>query len=240
MEIQNGVELICGGCEKPFFKSKKEHERQLRKGKSRFFCSLSCQVRRRNLDRSGKTEPISEWSKAVILTCSRPECGASFQRARKEYDRLIKKGQKNFYCSGSCQVRNEHSINPRRPRPENLRRGSIVDALAPFRWFLLRVKSRSNQTSDITLQYLNQIWNDQSGKCPFSGWKMTLPRDSRGFKSTRPENASLDRIDNSLGYMQGNVRFICLISNLARSTFSDEDVRAFGKSIHINCSMRYE
>lgn len=42
-----------------------------------------------------------------------------------------------------------------------------------------------------------------------------------------PWNASLDRIDNAKGYIQGNVRFITVMANLARSTFTDEQVLEF-------------
>ena len=52
-----------------------------------------------------------------------------------------------------------------------------------------------------------------------------------GFKSTAPDQASLDRIDNSKGYVKGNVRFVALIYNYARNGFDDEAVLAFCNAV---------
>lgn len=46
-------------------------------------------------------------------------------------------------------------------------------------------------------------------------------------------NASLDRIDNSKGYLKGNVRFVSMMANLARSTFSDNELIRFCKSVAV-------
>jgi hypothetical protein len=60
---------------------------------------------------------------------------------------------------------------------------------------------------------------------------MILPRDSGGFTSHLPTNASLDRINNEVGYRRNNVRFVSLIANLARQQFSDEDVFDFALEV---------
>lgn len=39
----------------------------------------------------------------------------------------------------------------------------------------------------------------------------------------RPFAPSLDRLDNSLGYIVSNVRLACCMANLARNAFSDEE-----------------
>jgi hypothetical protein len=60
---------------------------------------------------------------------------------------------------------------------------------------------------------------------------MVLPRVSNGFEVMSPKNASLDRVDCSVGYVVGNVRFVSLIANLARSQFTDDDVLDFSRSV---------
>jgi len=45
-------------------------------------------------------------------------------------------------------------------------------------------------------------------------------------------SASLDRIDSSKGYIQGNVQFVAYGINLAKNNFSDADVISFLDSIH--------
>jgi hypothetical protein len=42
-----------------------------------------------------------------------------------------------------------------------------------------------------------------------------------------PYQASIDRIDNNIGYIKGNIRFVSLIYNYARNNFSEDDVVEF-------------
>jgi hypothetical protein len=96
---------------------------------------------------------------------------------------------------------------------------------------MLRSRSRMKGI-DIDAQFLRDLWESQSGICPLTGWKLALPSDSSGFDvSYGARNASLDRVDNDLGYVKGNVRFIALIANLARARFSDEDLLDFCNSV---------
>lgn len=64
--------------------------------------------------------------------------------------------------------------------------------------------------------------------CPLTGWELTLPDDTTGW-SDGPSmtNASLDRIDNTKGYVRGNVRFISVTANYARGILTDEQLVAF-------------
>lgn len=65
-----------------------------------------------------------------------------------------------------------------------------------------------------SFRYLNEIITDY---CPFSGRPLTFRKHSRDFSST----ASLDRIDSSLGYERGNVRWIHKTVNRMKSDGSD-------------------
>lgn len=47
------------------------------------------------------------------------------------------------------------------------------------------------------------------------------------IKAETPYQASLDRIDSSRGYVKGNVEFVCLAVNFAKSTFSKEQMLEF-------------
>ncbi len=102
------------------------------------------------------------------------------------------------------------------------------DELSPFRWFVLRARQRVHKgPTDLSPEYLKGIWIQQNGTCPLTGWSLLLPQGTRGWKAARPCNASLDRIDCSKGYVQGNVRFVGVIANYARNTFSDDVLREF-------------
>jgi len=81
--------------------------------------------------------------------------------------------------------------------------------------------------------YLAAIWHQQGGRCAISGILMVLPPDGLTWeRRTRdPWKPSLDRADPTLGYVRGNVRFVTVIANLAKSTFSDADVCAFCRAV---------
>lgn len=60
---------------------------------------------------------------------------------------------------------------------------------------------------ELTKDYLYDLWKKQDGKCAMSGIKLYMPqkaREQRGPKCT----ASIDRIDNSIGYVVNNVQWV--------------------------------
>ena len=170
----------------------------------------------------------------VLLVCS--ECKAPFGKKRGEFNRRKRLGQDSFFCSNSCQVTAHNRLVKRPGRTQNLRAGRKLDDASPFRWFMRRVTDRVRKgPSDLTVDYLQRLWLQQAGVCPFTGWKMILPDSTWGWRdaepSAVPQHASLDRIDNKFGYVVGNVRFISRIANLARATFTDEQLIEFCKAV---------
>lgn len=118
--------------------------------------------------------------------------------------------------------------------PDNVttRADNRRDKYTPFRWFVSRAKYRKKHVTNITVEYLKELWETQGGICPFTGWGLILPYGSLGFKDgPDPRNASVDRIDCSKGYIEGNVRFISVMANLARQRFTDGQVRQFCQAV---------
>lgn len=92
----------------------------------------------------------------------------------------------------------------------------------------MRVKKKPRLKSDIDLTYLTELWEKQDGKCAITHIPIILPSNAKTWgKGKKPDNASLDRIDSKLGYIKGNVQFIALSINLAKTDFSQEDFIAF-------------
>ena len=58
----------------------------------------------------------------------------------------------------------------------------------------------------LTLQKLEKLIADQCGKCAISGAVLV-------FKQFSDNQASVDRIDDNLGYVDGNCRLVCLEFN---------------------------
>jgi ribosomal protein L24E len=173
---------------------------------------------------------------SVELVCG--WCQKPFSKARREYNRRIRNGATVFFCSNTCGAYFSLQEKPRthKPAPYSYLQ---KDEFIHFRWFVNRARYRTRRgaqkdwaPTDLTLQYLKEVWEEQRGTCPITGWKLVLPvSGTRGFESTAPINASLDRIDNAFGYVKGNVRFIALIANLARAQFSDEELMFFCQAV---------
>lgn len=161
-------------------------------------------------------------------------CNTNFEIKDREYKRQTKKGRIEFFCSRTCAAIKNNKDNPRLGNPENLIAENRRDEFTSFRWFILRAQYRDRRKKygcNLTVQYLKQLWEKQNGICPLSGQKLILPKDSDGWIEYLPINASLDRINNNLGYMQGNVRFISVMANLARQSFTDEQLIEFCKAV---------
>lgn len=73
---------------------------------------------------------------------------------------------------------------------------------------------------NITLHDIVEIWIEQAGKCALTGVELDYQGGSLWDKN--PIRASIDRIDSSLGYVQGNVRLLCHWANNAKSTYDDK------------------
>ena len=74
-------------------------------------------------------------------------------------------------------------------------------------------------------EYLVDLWKNQQGRCSVSGIEMQTESETRENKN--PFRASLDRVDNNLGYIRGNVRFVCHWINNAKSTWTESIFEQF-------------
>lgn len=77
-------------------------------------------------------------------------------------------------------------------------------------------KSRKKCVLTITLEYADNLLIEQGGKCYFTGETLVLNNDCR------LNTASLDRIDNTKGYEEGNVRWVHKVVNMMKRTYSDD------------------
>ena len=172
----------------------------------------------------------------VRLICSNPACRVAFDKPRNEYERRTRQGHGEFFCTLTCGAVLSNARFPRKGDASHLDPGNKRDELTPFRWFVARARYRKRKgPTNVPPSYLKELWEAQNGICPFTGWQLLLPDSTQGWKEgLDPRNASLDRIDNARGYIQGNVRFISLMANLARAQFSDDTLRAFCRAVNLH------
>jgi hypothetical protein len=164
----------------------------------------------------------------IELVCE--ACGRKFQRYLKEYQRCKKRGF-HVSCGRTCGavLRNRKCS---KGNLGNLNAGNRQDEYSPFRYYVSKAFSRQRKNaygvSDITVKYLKDLWEQQKGICPYTHHLMDLPVNTQdhNIKGT-PTRASLDRIDSSKGYVKGNVEFVCLAVNLAKCSFTKEQMIEF-------------
>lgn len=162
-------------------------------------------------------------------------CGKEFFRRKTEAKRSEKLGRRNFCSRSCCGTASIGNITI----PFDIRQiaAERIDEFSPFRSYL-RAAYRRNKGCDITLEYLKELWDKQEGKCPYTGWDLLIAPTSGYCKMPRlPNRASLDRIDSSKGYLQGNVEFVSLIAQYAKNSFDREQVFEFCQAV-VDCQAR--
>lgn len=176
--------------------------------------------------------------KIICATCSKEH-----EIRLSDYKRKIKSGQNKFYCSLKCSGKADYKNNPQKLEKN---KGNIfllkgyesnrLDEYSPFKYHANKARSRSKEKgyqTDITAKYLKEeVWDKQDGICPYTGIKMELGRTSgdEDIKKT-PIKASLDRVDPNIGYVKGNVEFVCYCVNVMKNDFSKQKMVDFIKKI---------
>lgn len=172
----------------------------------------------------------------TMVLCKCENCGKEFERRSDEFKRCQEHGYTTV-CSRSCAavVRNKKCATG---NLNNLRSNNRLDEFSPFRYYVNKARSGERVASygqpDITVEYLKEQWEKQKGLCPYSNKQMVLPFTTKTHDiKAIPQRASLDRIDSSKGYIQGNVEFVCYVINLAKNRFSREQMLEFfgGKTV---------
>lgn len=96
-----------------------------------------------------------------------------------------------------------------------------------------RVRNRASRYKipyAITYEYLWNLFNRQDRKCAVTKIKLEIS-SGRGLKERSPWSLSIDRIDNSKGYIKGNVQLVVVMYNLCKSSWTHKDVMTFARSI---------
>ena len=92
---------------------------------------------------------------------------------------------------------------------------------------------RRKKTHDFTVtkEDLHRLYDQQKGVCAYSGIEMTNIKDGEGYHLT---NISIDRVDNDLGYVKGNIALVCLSMNMMKYTLELKDLVYWCKMVARN------
>jgi len=99
-----------------------------------------------------------------------------------------------------------------------------------YHYFYARWKWNANTRNyafEVTVNDLQKVLESQHYKCAYTGVKLLCPKNLKDKNKTThsPYLLSLDRIDNKLGYVEGNVHFVCVWVNKAKGAYSHEEFK---------------
>ena len=180
-------------------------------------------------------EVLSQIPTHVHLTCT--NCGKKFFKTIAEYKKQVCsrkcKGVEDsgWYCTKACAAQDRVSKQ--------------VDEKTPWRYCHAVAKGRAKRaglTFSITIDDIIQLWDEQKGICPYTGWKMQYPVSAADSKDTiasskklsTPWHASIDRISSEIGYELGNVELVCLAVNYAKNKWTKEQMVEFWSPLQKN------
>lgn len=178
----------------------------------------------------------------TLITVVCDQCGKEHLKPLSEYKRNKELGRHNF-CSRSCagkfnccyrtkkMIEYSHSEKNKQQLLKCNINKNLYD-LEPkriFSYFLRNCRKRFKECT-ITLDDLQEQWNKQKGICPYSGISLIIPTYKKNHKDPIYA-ASVDRIDNSKGYVPGNIQFVSTCINYMKNTMSDEDTKFVCKRI---------
>ena len=104
---------------------------------------------------------------------------------------------------------------------------SLVSPKAYIRNKLATAKRNStgNRQVLIDTEYVLGVYEAQEGRCAVTGATMTHQAD-------RPQtNISIDRIDSTKGYIEGNIRLVCATVNFMKNRMTDKELVWWCKEI---------
>lgn len=83
-------------------------------------------------------------------------------------------------------------------------------------------KSRNGKSFEISIEYAWSVYINQQAKCALSGIPIEFCKYGHTNKqrSAKKQTASLDRIDNSKGYVEGNVQWVHKSINIMKNGYS--------------------
>lgn len=92
------------------------------------------------------------------------------------------------------------------------------------------LKSAANRSIEWGISE-EDMFETYTGRCELTGWDISIKYD----KCT----ASLDRIDNSKGYVKGNIQWVHVMVNMCRNKYPLGDFLQMCKSVTDNISLRH-
>ena len=88
-----------------------------------------------------------------------------------------------------------------------------------------------NEKELVDKNYLVELYKKQKGLCAITGFSMKMERGGKSSDENYKYNISMDRIDNSLGYVVGNIRLVTKQANVMRNRLEDHELIVWASAI---------
>ncbi|KKL82143.1 hypothetical protein LCGC14_1987750, partial [marine sediment metagenome] len=144
----------------------------------------------------------------------------------------VSKGKKNFFCNLSCAASYRNRNNPNNPPDPQY--GNQYGRKYPneVSWYATRCFKDQRfglMEHSVRLSFANHLLEklkEQKGRCAFTNISLSL-RDVQGkvHEDNPFKIASVDRINNSLPYQEGNVQWTSVAMNFARNRTELEEFK---------------
>lgn len=119
---------------------------------------------------------------------------------------------RDFQCEKCCQK--ERAFNT------TLKNGRVEDLTLTEHTRLRRSAEKRGYVFEVTIEYLWNLFQEQKQMCAITGEYIPTIKE-----------ASLDRIDNSKGYVEGNVQWVTYQANVSKHTMSMNELYEFCKKV---------
>jgi hypothetical protein len=214
------VETTCFECGKIFKKLQSEVNRSKKLNRN-IFCSNTCSCTLYHKE-AKKDYKICEKCTAHYKPSSRhkicPSCRYDLEKKICPICNNVEIRKQSKSCHSCSFLRPDRKV-VKRERNNEFYMNEIMR----------RIKARciDNQrlTYDIDTAYLVNLWEEQKGKCSYTGIDLILPSE-KGIND-KIFTSSLDRKDSNIGYIKGNVHFVSMGINYMKNNMSHEDTIKF-------------
>ena len=171
--------------------------------------------------------------KTIKIKCA--YCNSEFDKLQNEYNRQVKNGRKKFYCNIShsklivenIEMIKKFGVNTYFKGGENKITTERGNLLRSMKEFSRRIRRRKHFEFEVEAEALLNIWNKQSGICPYTKVKLVLPFTPEYDSVNKNYKASIDRIDSAKPYSVENVQFVSISLNQLKGDMTETELFEF-------------
>lgn len=116
----------------------------------------------------------------------------------------------------------------------------VLDRLKFLRQNMARASSRGEKSQKIlvSVDYVYDVGEFQGWECALSGYPLAFTRGGTMFggKWCNPKSCTIDRIDSTKGYVEGNIQLICWDVNFLKRDLPESDFIQLVTDIAMHCN----